>query len=300
MIKPQSIQLLHNPGAGAHMFTAEKLLQMLQQAGWNCRYSSTEGDWEIDSSTDMVIIAGGDGTVRKVAEKIISRPRKPVLAILPLGTANNISRSLQINGDIKDIINGWSNGNTVVKSIDTGTVNSGIANGFFLEAIGWGLFPQMILDMKHRKTPAENTPEENLRSSLQALHKTVESYDPEYCYMEVDGNVYSGRFLLLEIMNIRSIGPNLFLAPGADLADRQLEIVMARAHEKEKVLDYLWHKLQFNEDICLLQTIKGKHIKLQWYGGHLHADDKLLSIPVSAELEIGVREGTLQFITGGV
>jgi diacylglycerol kinase family enzyme len=41
---------------------------------------------------DVIVAAGGDGTVSEVVRAIVSSPRKPVLAIAPLGTANNVAR----------------------------------------------------------------------------------------------------------------------------------------------------------------------------------------------------------------
>ncbi len=41
-------------------------------------------------------------------------------------------------------------------------------------------------------------------------------------------NDHSGRFLLVEVMNSRSIGPNLDLSPQADPGDGQFEIVLCR------------------------------------------------------------------------
>lgn len=45
---------------------------------------------------DVVIAAGGDGTIREVATGLMQLPpaQRPPLALLPLGTANNVARSL--------------------------------------------------------------------------------------------------------------------------------------------------------------------------------------------------------------
>ncbi|MEO8753747.1 MAG: diacylglycerol kinase family protein [Casimicrobiaceae bacterium] len=47
-------------------------------------------------AADVVVAAGGDGTVREVAAALmqLAPPQRPQLAILPLGTANNVARSL--------------------------------------------------------------------------------------------------------------------------------------------------------------------------------------------------------------
>ena len=106
-MKSLNTQLIHNPGAGFSDFTQKDLLDIFQDEKWEVKYSSSKKDWEIDKDTDIVLIAGGDGTVRKVVSKIASWPNKPVLGILPLGTANNIATSLGLDQDIKKILRAW-------------------------------------------------------------------------------------------------------------------------------------------------------------------------------------------------
>src|SRR6266481_1682468 len=55
---------------------------------------------------DLVVVAGGDGTVAKVVAAAM--PEGPPIAIMPLGTANNIARSLGIEGRPDDIVASWA------------------------------------------------------------------------------------------------------------------------------------------------------------------------------------------------
>jgi len=55
---------------------------------------------------DIVAVAGGDGTVGKVARRLIGSPTP--IAILPLGTANNIANTLDVTGkSLKELIRSW-------------------------------------------------------------------------------------------------------------------------------------------------------------------------------------------------
>jgi diacylglycerol kinase (ATP) len=89
------ITLLHNPKAGGRKHNRKQLLKALGRADHDAIYRSTKNKgWKraLKKRADVVIVAGGDGAVAKVAAKLINRG-KP-LAILPLGTANNLARSL--------------------------------------------------------------------------------------------------------------------------------------------------------------------------------------------------------------
>ena len=60
----------------------------------------------IDERTELVVAAGGDGTVSAAARLLSGRPVP--LAILPLGTANNIARTLQGDASVEELVAGWN------------------------------------------------------------------------------------------------------------------------------------------------------------------------------------------------
>ncbi len=65
---------------------------------------------------DVIIIAGGDGMVNEVVNGVASKPNKPILALLPVGTVNDISRSLKLPKNLNKVINIILSGN--IKSFD--------------------------------------------------------------------------------------------------------------------------------------------------------------------------------------
>jgi diacylglycerol kinase (ATP) len=73
--------------------------------------STRESDWErvFGEAVDLVVAAGGDGTVRKVFRQLAGKDVPAT--VLPLGTANNIARSLGFEDDDPDsLVRGWPNG----------------------------------------------------------------------------------------------------------------------------------------------------------------------------------------------
>ena len=83
------VTLVQNPSAGAGAAAQRRLLEALQDTGH--QVSAVEPDKglgkNLSQRADVVIAAGGDGTVLGVARRLVHS--KVPLVILPLGTANN-------------------------------------------------------------------------------------------------------------------------------------------------------------------------------------------------------------------
>ena len=81
------ILLIHNPKAGDRKHSKKQLMASLTRCGHQAFYHSiNERGWKkaFKKPVDLVIAAGGDGTVHKTAWQILDSGIP--LAILPLGT----------------------------------------------------------------------------------------------------------------------------------------------------------------------------------------------------------------------
>jgi len=63
-----------------------------------------------------------------------------------MGTANNISKTLEIEGETEEIVQSWHNGN--LKKYDVGRISNVDDASFFLESFGYGLFPYLMQEME--------------------------------------------------------------------------------------------------------------------------------------------------------
>src|SRR5206468_8333217 len=102
--------LIHNAKAGdERQPDGGRLLALVRSAGHDVRYQSVrEDDWHLalEQPADLVAAAGGDGTVAKIARKLIGRPVP--MAILPTGTANNVARTLRLSETrLEQLVAGW-------------------------------------------------------------------------------------------------------------------------------------------------------------------------------------------------
>jgi diacylglycerol kinase family enzyme len=85
----------------------------------------------VDEHIDLVIAAGGDGTVHAVASGLIGG--ESTLGIIPVGTMNNLARSLGIPLSVEAACTALAWGETC--TIDVGLINGQV----FLEVAGIGL-----------------------------------------------------------------------------------------------------------------------------------------------------------------
>ncbi len=291
----KQVILIHNPTAGNESHSRENLVALIEKEGFTCRhYSTKEKEWkEIDYHADMLTIAGGDGTIRKVIKQLFKQKKNIPIALLPLGTANNIANTLELKGEIKQIIRSWKKAS--IKKIDIGLLHNVPEEHFFLEGFGFGIFPYLMKEMKKSETEYDS-PAAELKDALKQLHEILLAYEPRKCHLEIDGTDHSGKFYMVEVMNMRCIGPNLVLNPQADPGDGELEVILIPEAHKDKFASYLMQKLSNGEDEYQFHTLKGKEIKINYDGKHLHSDDKLLKVSNELEILIEIKKGYLEIL----
>ena len=294
--------VIHNPGAGAEKYTKETLVSKMELLGYECRYSSTKkkGWKDIDADTDFIVIAGGDGTVRKVIKKLLDRKilrKRFPLALLPLGTANNISKTLGISGEPEELAKSWKK--EFIRRLDIGFIDGLDEPNFFIEGLGYGLFPTLMETMKEKDDKLFLSLDTEINYSLQILHEMILSYEPQDLQLEIDGVDYSGKFLLAEVMNIKSVGPNLELAPNADTGDGRFEVIMVTEEQRNDFAEYIMNKLKGTETQFVPKSVIGTSIRMQANNTHIHIDDELIWVDDPAVIKIDVYEGLLKVFVPG-
>lgn len=293
-------KLLHNPGAGEGSRSKKELIAEIESAGFECSYSSTKkSDWEnFDSGdADFIIVAGGDGTVRKVSKKILQQKlldHKPPIGLLPVGTANNIAKSLGIDESPQKIIRTWAHGK--MKKFDVGRIHGIDEAHFFLESLGYGIFPRLIKEMKKARNTEPDAPEKKLKLALERLHEIILKYEPKPYSIQINEVDCSGKFLLVEIMNTPTIGPNLHLAPMANPGDGELEVVLISEDQRADFAAYVQRLLAGDKKPPMFNILKAKKLKIECDANKLHVDDELISLKSPAKVKIQLLEGVLEFL----
>jgi diacylglycerol kinase (ATP) len=270
------VTIVHNPSAGHDRSTGDEIVAAVERAGHEPVYWSTadeELDRRLRDPGDLAVAAGGDGTVRKLASRLAGR-RVP-LTILPMGTANNVARSLGISGDPFQLIAGWASGRR--RSVDVGVVRAPWGQRRFIEGTGFGPTVSAIAMLSH--VPAEPSPDgdpgDEIERDLRVLREVLADYPAHECRVVIDGQDVSGTYLLVEAMNIRTIGPNLELAPDAELDDGLLDLVLLTEGERAVLRKYVTKRLEGRPARLALPRRRGQRIEVTWPGSRVHVDDRI-------------------------
>jgi len=295
----KDILLLHNPGAGEESHDEEELTELVTGAGFKCDYQSLKSKgWDKKlSKYEILAVAGGDGSVRKVVRALLRKDHKelPTIGIIPMGTANNISKTIYEGIDPEHIVASWKQRKTT--PFNVGWVSGLPQKHFFIEGLGIGVFPTLVSAMKTVDEAISDDPDKRMQISLELLAGIIRAYDAIPCRIEIDGADHSGNYLLVEIMNICSVGPNLMLSPDCIPGDSNFSIVLISEQQRQNLLDYISGKIKGTEGLTAFPTIKGSQIKIETECKRIHIDDKIVKIPSKSVISIDLDEKRLQFLS---
>ena len=264
------ILLIHNPKAGDGKHGKKQLMWSLKKNGLQAFYRSIKDrGWEkaFKKPVDLVVAAGGDCTVHTTAWQIIETGIP--LAIVPLGTANNLARSLGFAGSADEVLQSLHCGNS--RPFDVGMARSGSQTEYFLEAAGGGLFADYFPAAKANETKGAS-PEEELKAHLTLLRELAFDYPARPWKMSIDGKDISGRYILWGAMNIPSAGPALHLAPKAKTDDGRLDFVAVREHERKVFVKHVDAHLAGRKEHVPLTPRKFRELKITSPPGATHLD----------------------------
>ncbi|NJP11265.1 MAG: diacylglycerol kinase family lipid kinase [Leptolyngbyaceae cyanobacterium RU_5_1] len=196
---------------------------------------------------DMVVVGGGDGTVSEVAKGLLHAPIP--LGILPIGTYNNIARSLNLPTDLTEACQVLARGQ--VKQIDVGQANN---EHFFFEAAGVGLDAALF-------PLGEEIKGGRWGRMLQAAHLAMD-YKPQRLRIQLDRPISEARTtnprhlfkqrraairrelrtsaLLVVIANGPYYGSGFTVAPEAVIDDGLLTVSIFHNFSKWELVRHFW------------------------------------------------------------
>jgi diacylglycerol kinase (ATP) len=164
----------------------------------------------------LVIVAAGDGTIGDVASQLVGTPT--VLGLVPIGTMNNVARSLGVPLDIDAACALIGMGTT--RHIDVGRVrtNQGGNDEHFLECAGVGLSAIAAI--------AGQTYEKRRWRALPRALKRFFEAKPGKMKIEMDDTVFEASTRIVTVSNAPLMGNNMLAAPEAKMDDGFLDVAI--------------------------------------------------------------------------
>ncbi|MBQ7915401.1 MAG: YegS/Rv2252/BmrU family lipid kinase [Firmicutes bacterium] len=171
------------------------------------------------SKMDLIVCAGGDGTLNETVTGLIDTGLQVPLGYIPAGSTNDFASSLHLSGNVveaaKQIVNGTSH------SYDVGK----FGDRYFAYVASFGAF-----------TKASYSTPQNVKNALGHLAYILEGIQElstlrkAHIQIQLENKVLEDDYLFGAICNSTSIGGVLTLDPSlVDMGDGQFELLLLRA-----------------------------------------------------------------------
>lgn len=220
-------RLIYNPTSGRELAQRNiaYILDRLENAGYEASAYATKSKGDATRGArkavrrrfDLVIAAGGDGTINEVINGLAEREFRPTLGVLPLGTTNDFARAVNIPRDIAKACDVLCEG--IEMPIDIGKANS----HYFVNIAGGGKLTELSYDVPSKL--------KTVLGQLAYYIKGIEmlpSLRPTKVKIEYDEHTFSGDIMLFLVSNTNSVGGFERIAPNARLDDGLFDLLILK------------------------------------------------------------------------
>ena len=221
-------RLIYNPTSGREEMRRRlpDILQRLDEGGIETTVHATTGEGDATLAAadaarrgyDIVIAAGGDGTIYEVVNGLANQEHRPELGVFPLGTTNDLSRALGISRQWEDYCDLVLRGES--RPIDVGRAN----DRYFINIAGGGSLTELTYEVPSRL----KTMIGQLAYYFKGIEKMV-NLSPMQLKIDAEGQgPIEGEFMIFLIGNTNSVGGFEKLMPDARIDDAQLDVILLK------------------------------------------------------------------------
>lgn len=220
-------RLIYNPTSGREILKRNlpDILQKLEMAGYesSCHATTCAGDATkaariaVERQYDVVIAAGGDGTIHEVVNGLAEQEFRPKLGIIPGGTTNDFARALQIPRDISSAVDIIVKGDTI--PVDIGRIN----DKYFINIAGGGSITEITYEVPSKL----KTMLGQLAYYLKGM-EMLPSINATDLKIEYDGRLFEGEAMLFLVGLTNSIGGFEKLAPDSSINDGLFSLLILK------------------------------------------------------------------------
>lgn len=220
-------RIIYNPTAGREVFKRDlaTVLERFEVAGYETSAHATTGEGDAAQAAkyaarhefDIIVVAGGDGTINEVVNGIAGLEKRPKLGIIPTGTTNDFARALNIPRQTMKAVDIILNDQSML--LDIGKVNE----HYFMNIAGGGELTELTYDVPIKLKA--------VLGQLAYYMKGIEmlpSIKPTRTKIEYDGHVIDEDIMLFLVANTNSVGGFEKLAPDAKINDGYFDLLILR------------------------------------------------------------------------
>lgn len=221
-------RFIYNPTSGREEVKRKlaAILQRLERGGieTSCHATEEKGDAikaaseAVERGFDMIIAAGGDGTLNEVVNGMSIHENRPSLGILPLGTTNDFARA-------HGIPRKWEDACDLLIGRYTTPIDVGQANDrYFINISGGGSLTELTYEVPSKL----KTMVGQLAYYMKGLEKITRLH-PTRMRISAEGiGDFDEEFMLFLIANSNSVGGFDRIAPNASTKDGLFDVLALR------------------------------------------------------------------------
>lgn len=205
----------------------------------------------VANGATVIIAAGGDGTVRAVAEFLADTKADVEFAILPFGTGNIFARNLRI-----PLSNPKAAGERAItdgsaESYDVGWVEAGGTRFAFIVMAGFGIDAQMII-----QTDEELKSRAGWLAYVDSLRRVITTSQVQKVTLKTDKKkARHERAHTVMVGNCGAFQTGFILFPDANPQDGRLDLLSLNADGLTGWMDTFWNMIWHNGVVRLLKRV---------------------------------------------
>ncbi|BDG33580.1 diacylglycerol kinase [Parageobacillus thermoglucosidasius] len=205
------------------------MLERLEKAGYetSCHATTGAGDATeaarkaVEREFDLVVAAGGDGTINEVVNGIADQDHRPKLAIIPVGTTNDFARAIGVPRSIEGACDVITRGEAV--PIDIGSVTNEGKTRYFINIAGGGRLTELTYEVPSKLKTVLG----QLAYYLKGM-EMLPSIKATEARIEYDGKLFEGEIMLFLVSLTNSVGGFEKLAPDSSLNDGMFDLIILK------------------------------------------------------------------------
>lgn len=276
-------RLIYNPTSGQEIMkkNVADVLEILEGFGYETSAFQTtaakdsaknEAKRVAEAGFDLVIAAGGDGTINEVVNGIAPLEKRPKMAIIPTGTTNDYARALKVpRGNPIEAAKLIGKNQTILMDIGLAKNQK---NGFRQEHYFINIAAAGTLTELTYSVPSQ------LKTMFGYLAYVVKGAEllPQVQFTPVkvthDGGVFEGSISMIFVALTNSIGGFEQIVPDAKLDDGNFTLLMVKTGNLFEILHLIRQVLDGGKhiDSDLIEYIKTKKLTIE----QLNTENRLL------------------------